>query len=451
MEVTSVDYIDEGLSVLLQNDSGGADVSSPNSFQEVSSQATETSPFSFFAPIRTSRTFTALWGGQTLSGLGDNILSVILPLVLYTLTNSTLDMGLLMSLLMLPQIVLLPFTGVLVDYWPRIRLMMVADAIRMGLLVGLTVLAANHAMSLKWLYGFAVVYGSMDALFQPAYSAVRAQVFTPSIRNAANSLTQVSAQTSRLIGPSIGGVLVTTASSAIGFAADALTFVLSMVSLLFVRLPAATPTPKKGTSSRQSFLYDLLGGFRELRKHPWLYITISAFAFTNICSAGILTVLIPWLLKVHLHDPGYDYGLLTSAAAVGALVGAVVLGSRRKWHHRGLLAYGGIALQGFTLLGVAYFHGLPILMLLMAMGGAGVMAFGILWEGSLQDLVPTEAFGRVSSIDMLGSFALLPLGYILTGWLAQVMGGIQTMIALALAMIVIVAATMCVPSIRKFD
>jgi hypothetical protein len=90
-------------------------------------------------------------------------------------------------------------------------------------------------------------------------------------------------------------------------------------------------------------------------------------------------------------------------------------------------------------------------MLLMAMGGAGVMAFGILWEGSLQDLVPTEAFGRVSSIDMLGSFALLPLGYILTGWLAQVMGGIQTMIALALAMIVIVAATMCVPSIRKFD
>lgn len=93
----------------------------------------------------------------------------------------------------------------------------------------------------------------------------------------------------------------------------------------------------------------------------------------------------------------------------------------------------------------------PVLIVLMAIEGFGMMIFGLIWETSLQELVPEEAFGRVASLDMLGSFALLPLGYVVVGWLATVIGGEITIITLAILVLVTIGVALCVPSIRRFD
>ncbi len=263
------------------------------------------------------------------------------------------------------------------------------------------------------IYGFAVVYGAMAGLFNPAYSAVRAQVFTPDIRNAANSLTQISSEGVRLLGPSLGGVLMSLASATIGLVADALTFIVSIISLVFVKpnrlpleadpdVPAAASrpgaTPAASRSALRNFLYDLSGGARELFKHPWLWITVAAFSFANLCAGGITAVLLPWLIKLHLHDPAYDYGLVTSATAVGSILAAVVMGSRSRWHHRGPIAYIGVGIWGIALLCMAFTPSILVLMLLAAISGAGVMTFAVIWEGSLQELARKKrlAVSRVS-------------------------------------------------------
>ncbi|MDR4174354.1 MFS transporter, partial [Bacillus nitratireducens] len=72
---------------------------------------------------------------------------------------------------------------------------------------------------------------------------------------------------------------------------------------------------------------------------------------------------------------------------------------------------------------------------LMSMEGFGMVIIALIWETSLQELVPDEAFGRVASLDMLGSFALLPLGYVFVGWLATVIGGKITIILLAILLL----------------
>lgn len=87
----------------------------------------------------------------------------------------------------------------------------------------------------------------------------------------------------------------------------------------------------------------------------------------------------------------------------------------------------------------------------MAIEGFGMMIFGLIWETSLQELVPEEAFGRVASLDMLGSFALLPLGYVVVGWLATVIGGEITIITLASLVILTIGIALSVPSIRRFN
>lgn len=140
-------------------------------------------------PFKTSKNFTALWLGQSLASIGASILNVVLPLIALSMHASTVTLGIIMTLLMLPQVILLPFAGILADLLPRVPMMILTDSVRFLLLLVMTLLAATHHLHLDDVYVFAVVFGAMQALFQPAYAAARAQVFAPSIRSAANSLT----------------------------------------------------------------------------------------------------------------------------------------------------------------------------------------------------------------------------------------------------------------------
>ncbi len=404
-----------------------------------------------FSKLLKSRSFTALWLGQTFSQFGDAILWVALPLTVYSMGQSTLQMGFVMGLLMLPQVLLLPFTGILVDRVSRSKVMMITDSFRCTLVIGLSVLAKEHQLTVPLLYTFVLLFGSMDALFQPAYSATRAEVFTPDIRNRANGLTQVSQQAARLLGPAIGGAAIGLATVAAGFAIDALTLFVSVSSLAFLHLGAPERTSLKTSGALLGFLHELTGGFQELRKHQWLWITIIAFAFINIASSGISTILLPWLIKVHLGLSAALYGLVSSASGIGAIVCALVYGRRKQWHKRGLIAYAGVAGSGIAGLALVFVHSPFLLMVVTAASSACIMMFGLTWEGSLQELVAKDAFGRVASLDMFGSFALLPVGNILTGWLAMKVGGIATIALDAIFILLVTFAVLMVPSIRQFD
>jgi hypothetical protein len=108
--------------------------------------------------------------------------------------------------------------------------------------------------------------------------------------------------------------------------------------------------------------------------------------------------------------------------------------------------------SGVALLLMTVVPSAPGLCALYALEGFGLMMFGLIWETSLQELVPPEAFGRVASLDMLGSFALLPLGYIVIGWLADdAIGGIATMAVFSSIGLVTLIAFLTIPAIRRFQ
>ncbi|KXY03031.1 MFS transporter [Bacillus sp. FSL L8-0642] len=401
-------------------------------------------------PVKASRHFKFLWIGQLLSTLGSSITMVILPVVVYSLTGSTVVMGMTMAMYMLPNILALPFAGLVVDRIDRVKLMLFTDTIRCILMLLLATLIFMDVLTIPFLYVLVALYGLMEGIFQPAYSAVRAKVFVPEIRNAANALTQMSNQGIRLIGPALGGLIVSVASAGIGFGLDAVTYLLSFFCLLFLReikFKKVKPIEKRKIDYKQDFME----GVFVLKSHPWLWITILVFSFINICYAGIIVVLIPWLFNVHHHFEAYVYGLGMASSGVGAVIAALIFGGRERWHKRGLLAYGGVLISGCALLIMPFIAWAPALIGLMAIEGFGMMIFGLIWETSLQELVPEEAFGRVASLDMLGSFALLPLGYVVVGWLATVIGGEITIIALAILVLVTIGIALSVPSIRRFD
>lgn len=418
--------------------------------QPISTDATSTHRAFMLQPLG-SRDFVALWGGQTFSQFGDSILWVALPMTVYSIGQSTVQMGFVMALLMLPQVILLPFTGILVDHVSRSKLMMLTDIVRCLLVTGIAVLAGTHRLTMPILYAFVFLFGGMDALFQPAYSAARAQVFTPSIRNAANGLTQVTGQSARLLGPAVGGLVIGLFSVSAGFAIDAVTLAISVTSLTFLRLKSPDRSTREHLKGLGNFLHELSGGFTELRKHQWLWVTIVAFAVVNVCGTGIISILLPWLIKVHLGMSATTFGLVSSASGIGAILSALIYSRRQRWHRRGWVAYGGIAMSAIAACFFAIAHSPFMLMVITAASGAGIMIFGLMWESSLQELVPEASFGRVASLDMFGSFALLPIGNIVTGWLATAIGGIHTILVESIVVLLVIIGALAAPGVRHFD
>lgn len=427
---------------------------------------------SFLSPIRRSKAFTYLWLGQWIAMLGSSVSVLILPLVVYSLTPSSTALGLAMTCYMVPNVLALPFAGWIVDKTDRLRLVMLSNGARLCIMLLAAISIFNDTLTLERLYIGLVFYGMMEGVFNPAYSALRAEVFTPDIRNAANALSQISIQGVRLLGPALGGMLVTAASPGAGFALDSVTYLISLICFAMLgRVLAAQkgrrgafvsadlaqsvadPVVRKtaGSSVLSGFGTEFMEGVRVLSKLPWLWITILAFSLLNICYTGIIAVLVPWLFKVHHGLDTSVYGIAMAGTAVGAILAAVLFGSKKDWKRRGLVAYGGALLGGVALLLLSVVTWVPGLVMAMVLEGFGMMMFMIIWEISLQELVPPESFGRVASLDMLGSFALLPVGYLIVGRLADTIGGIPTIAIFASAGILILLVALCSPHIRRFN
>ncbi|MCQ4088238.1 MFS transporter [Saccharibacillus sp. JS10] len=428
------------------------------------SPSSESRLAAFLSPIRRSKAFTYLWLGQWIAMLGSSVSVLILPIVVYSLTDSSTALGLAMTCYMLPNILALPFAGLIVDKTDRLRLVMISNSARLLIMLLAAVAIFSGTLTLERLYIGLIFYGMMEGIFNPAYSALRAEVFTPDIRNAANALSQMSIQGVRLLGPALGGMLVNAASPGAGFALDSLTYLISLICFAMLgrvlmkqkkaktELAPASPIDQNvKVKVLSGFGTEFMEGVRVLSKLPWLWITIVAFSLLNICFTGIIAVLVPWLFKVHHGLDTSVYGIAMAGTAVGAIAAAVLFGAKKDWKRRGLVAYGGALLGGVALLLLSVITWVPGLVMAMMLEGFGMMMFMIIWEISLQELVPTESFGRVASLDLLGSFALLPVGYLLVGYLADTIGGIPTIAIFASLGIVILLTALCSPHIRKFN
>ena len=132
-----------------------------------------------------------------------------------------------------------------------------------------------------------------------------------------------------------------------------------------------------------------------------------------------------------------------------------MIGQARRLHHRGILAYLGTALASVGL--IAFGLPLPLAALpLVALGasfldGFGISIFSVIWGTVLQELVPADKLGRVSSVDLLGSLCLQPVGFLLAGVLADRIGPSWVFVCAGAVNLVLTLAALCVRGIRRLE
>lgn len=360
----------------------------------------------------THRPFAFLWSGQTISRIGDSIYHISLAWWVLEETGSAVAMGTVLILTTLPMLIFILLGGVAVDRFSRPKVMLASDVLRGGLVTIVAALAFADQLDLWHIFLASMIFGLVDAFFQPAYVAIVPEITPREVLPSANSLTSLSWTTADILGPAMGAVLVALGGTSTAFALDGFSFFISAAFLLPLLNLSALQKPIGET---RSMLRDLREGIGAVLASPWLWISISLFGFMNIPSAA-RGVAFPFLVSESLGGDVAALGAIYSMGAIGSLLGAVWLGRFAKLRRRGLIAYLTTAVGGLMVLSMGFIPWVIGVALAALIFGLNLTIGNLIWTNTLQELVPSRLLGRVSSIDWLGSFVLMPIGYALGGW-----------------------------------
>jgi MFS family permease len=374
-----------------------------------------------FEPLRI-RDFALLWTGMTTSLVGDFVFLVAYPWQTYQLTNDPAALGWISALYFAPTVVLLTAGGVLTDRVDRRRMMIAADSLRAIATAAGAVLAITHHLTL-WQLGAVVALGGVgQALFAPAFGSIVPEMVPGDLLPQANSLDMFVRTSAGLVGPAIAGVVIATAGAGWALAIDSATFVVSTGTAL-----ALTPRPFEQHEERKPAWREARAGFAYVRRHTWLWATLTAGAFANMAS-GARNVLLPFLIKYDLHASARVFGLVLAAGSAGALISSFAYGQRGLPRRPVLVAYVGwtFSIGGIAAYGLA--QNVPELICFGFAGGIGMALGNAIWGTLMHKHVPRHILRRVTSIDWMVSLSLWPVGAAVSGAIANAIGARATLV-----------------------
>lgn len=362
------------------------------------------------------RDFRWLFLSQAISTTGDRLVLVALALLVTQRTGSTTDLGVVIGAQTAALVLFLLLGGAWADRLPRHRIMVSTDLLRCLLHGALAVLIFADALALWQLIAIEVCFGAAEAFFRPAYSGLIPQTVPEELIQDANALNSATQTIAEFVGPAIATGLVLTVGTGAAFAVDAGTFLLSALLLTLVRPRTRGALPTAGGS----LLREIADGYREVRSRPWVWVTILVFSFKLLVGLGPYLVLGP-AVAGHRYDNANLYGWVVVAVGVGTFLGALVA---LRWRPLRPLRAAMLMTLPFSALLLAFALGAPLALVLVlgAASGAGNTLFSVWWETALAQRIPPEALSRVSAYDWMGSLALLPVGYVLVGALAEQVG-----------------------------
>ena len=354
---------------------------------------------------------------MTASLLGDGIFLVALAWQVYELSNAPTALAVVGVAMTVPQVALLLVGGVISDRFDRRHVMIGADVVRGLAVTALGMLAVTGSLRLWHVLSVVGFYGAGTAFFGPAFDAIVPDLVPAELLGQANSLDQfVRPAAWRLLGPALGGWTIAVAGTAGAFLVDAATFGLS---ILCVARMVPRPLVEGRGEGMGSAIREVREGFRFVRSHVWLWGTFLAATIAYLLFLGPSEVLLPFVVKNHLHGGADDLGYILAVGGVGALFAAVLVGARGQPRRSITFIYVVWTLSTLAIAGYGLARYTWQLMAASFAFNALEAAGTIVWATTKHRLVPGRVLGRVSSFDWFISISLLPLSYALTGPVAR--------------------------------
>jgi MFS family permease len=381
------------------------------------------------------RNYRLFFSGQTVSLVGTWITRIATSWLVYRLTHSVFLLGVVGFFGQIPTLLLAPFTGVLIDRWNRHRILVVTQFLAMLQSVALAALTLAGIITVTEILALQVVQGIINAFDTPARQTFVVEMVEDraDLPNAI-ALNSSMVNASRIIGPSIGGIMIAAVGEGWCFAVDAVSYVAVIASLLLMRLEKfSRPT------ANTRMLDELRTGFHYVTRFPPVRDSLLLLAL--VATMGMpYNVLMPAIAASVLHGGPHTLGYLMTAVGVGALGGAFYLASRRSVLGLGRVMVTATSAFGVGLIAFSISHVLWLSLLLLPFVGAGMMVVMASTNTILQTIVEDDMRGRVMSFYTMAFLGTAPLGSLLAGFAADHIGPTRTVtlggVACALAAVV---------------
>lgn len=433
--------------------------------------------------LRHNRSFAILFAGQVVSLAGSGASTVAFPLLTLWLTHSATQAGLVGALRLLAYAVLCLPAGVLVDRWDRRRVMLFCDTGRAFLLSAIPVAAALGHLTIWMLASVAFAEGSCFTFYDLAATAVLPGLVAAEQLETAASLTVTATNSAQLVGPLVGGSLYGIGRT-IPMLADALTYLVSTVSLLFVRITPSTsqvaeesgqavanrspahPAAHSPTSAHRSpsklsapgtqkpsrrqlwrnLSTDMRAGLRWLWRHRLLRALAVASGAANLVLSAYPLVLL--LLAQRLDVRPITTGLVLTGAGVGGVLGPALYVRLRRRLGFAVLFFGAQVIEGLLWLGSIFAHtSLALAVLALATMTADQVCNMTQYSLRLV-VIPQPFLARVNSVYRLLLVITQPIGLGLVGALVDHVDVSVTTVVCVLALGLVTVAAVCTPALR---
>jgi MFS family permease len=395
------------------------------------------------SPLRDSLPYRALWLGQMISLLGSNMRLVAVAWQVFELTNSTVAVGMVGLVEVVPLIAVSIIGGTFVDTGDRKRLIAICQVALMICSGLLAALSLTGTITVVWIYVLTGIASAFNAIDRPARSSLLPHMVPEGKLTAAMALRQVLFQTTTIIGPAIGGILVAAVSVGWVYLIDAVSF---SAALFILRWIPRIPPGSQHEEGRWSAIKE---GLSFATRTP---VLLSIFVIDLVAMIfGMPRAVFPALAKETFHMGAEGVGILYAAPAVGALIGALTTGWVGAVRRQGLAVLLAVTAWGaaIALAGLSVFS-LALTVLFLALAGAADVVSAVFRGTILLEKTPDALLGRVNALNIMVVTGGPRLGDVEAGLVAGVAGAPASVVIGGLACLLGTGAVAGLfPSLRK--
>jgi MFS family permease len=368
--------------------------------------------------------FLKLWGGQAISEVGSQVSLLALPTVaILVLGASPFQVGLLAASENLAFPVLGLVAGVYVDRLRRRPIMIVCDVGRLLALATVPVAFALGVLSMGQLYAVGLIVGVGTVFFDVSYQSYLPALIPRADLIEGNTKLQVTGSVAQMAGPALGGFLIQLLGPARAVAADAASFLISVVSLIWIRRPEPSPAPAS-ESGRRGFFAEMWEGIQVVFGNPTIWKIAGSTSTSNLGSNIFFAVYLIFVYRVLHLSPG-TVGVIFGAGAVGGLLGALTAAWIPRRIGLGPTLFVTILLGGLSLILVplAQFGlAIPLLFASMFIGSFVNPVYNINQVSLRQAITPDRVQGRMNATVRAVIWGTLPIGAFIGGIIGSTYG-----------------------------
>ena len=365
----------------------------------------------------TSRNYRYYWIGQCFSLIGTWMQSIGQSWLVLSLTNSSLLLGILAAVQFLPVTLFSLFAGTIIDKFPKKKILLFTQSMSMLLALILAFLVFTDNVRYGYILILALTLGFINTIDMPTRQAFSIELVGKEDLMNAIALNSVTFNLSRIIGPSIGAILLAFFGAGWCFLFNGISFIAVIYGIAKIDVNSYIRKPE----AKKNAVGEVKDGITYIAKNPKLLQTILLVTVMGIFAFNY-SVLLPVFTQNVLHEQEKVYGILMSALGIGSLTGALLMSSKSKFGPKISIMKASIVLVGIFLIFTGLSRHYWITAISLIITGIFNIGFSTISNSTLQISANDEYRARVTGVYTMVSVGTAPIGSLLSGFVAEKLG-----------------------------